>query len=80
MSRLSDASPLLGLAHERKGGVRVKIHVVTEVDGSDEQVDEWEADQATWITEPSGALVVFKRPNDQWAAYAPGQWLKVREV
>lgn len=65
---------------ERKGGVRVKLHVVTDVDGVDEKVEEWESPTATWITEPSGALVVFRRPNDQWAAYAPGQWLKVREV
>lgn len=58
----------------------MKLHVVTDVDGVDEKVEEWESPTATWITEPSGALVVFRRPNDQWAAYAPGQWLKVREV
>ena len=46
----------------------------------DEAVEEWEAEQVSFLTEPSGALVIFRRPNDQWAAYAPGCWLKIREA
>ncbi|MFT4125082.1 MAG: hypothetical protein QM662_02475 [Gordonia sp. (in: high G+C Gram-positive bacteria)] len=61
------------------------LHVVVGVrtnpaGGVDEDVEEWAAPEVSFLTEPSGALVIFRRPNDQWAAYAPGCWMKVREV
>ncbi|MGC5249465.1 hypothetical protein ACPXB3_21375 [Gordonia sp. DT219] len=64
----------------------MKLHVVTgtqpnpETGELDELVDEWESDQVTFLTEPSGSLVIFRSPNDQWAAYAPGHWMKIREA
>jgi len=63
----------------------VKLHVVTEIrrnpetDALDESVEEWESDQVSFLTEPSGALVIFRSRSEVWAAYAPGSWLKVRE-
>lgn len=57
------------------------IEVLTHIDSSgDECVDQWDAPRITFMTEPSGVLVVFKSPNVVWAAYAPGRWMKVREV
>lgn len=64
----------------------MKLHVVVdshrnpETGEMDEAVEEWEAEQASFLTEPSGALVIFRKPNDSWAAYAPGAWLKIREA
>lgn len=45
---------------------------------SEEVFDTFDGPEATWMTEPSGVLVIMERPGKLWAAYAPGQWLKVR--
>ncbi|ANA85219.1 hypothetical protein SEA_ENALISNAILO_11 [Gordonia phage EnalisNailo] len=61
------------------------IHVVTrsEVndDGQiDERADKYEGETATFDFEPSGVLVIYRKPSDLWAAYAPGQWERVQDV
>lgn len=57
------------------------IHVVVGFDDDgDEDVHEYQSPQASFVTETSGCLVVFFRPNDQWAAYAPGEWKRVRDA
>ncbi|QLF84151.1 hypothetical protein SEA_PYTHEAS_11 [Gordonia phage Pytheas] len=61
------------------------IHVITrsEVreDGQiDESADKYESDAATFDFEPSGVLIVYRKPSDLWAAYAPGQWKRVQDV
>lgn len=56
------------------------LHVVTGVDDKgEENYDEFTGPQVTFLTEPSGALVIFQKPNHTWAAYAPGQWRVVRD-
>lgn len=59
----------------------IEIVVGTEVNetGDVEDVfDSFDGPQVTWMTEPSGVLVIMQSPGRLWAAYAPGQWLKVR--
>ncbi|WP_188491999.1 hypothetical protein [Williamsia phyllosphaerae] len=46
----------------------------------DEQWHEFKSEHATWMTEPSGVLNIFRKPNDQWASYAPGEWKAVRDA
>lgn len=63
----------------------MKIEVVTGVeldldDSPEEVLDTFEGPQVSWITEPSGALVILKSPGQLWAAYAGGAWLKVRAL
>lgn len=72
------------LGHQLAGGERV-IEIVTgtelnESGDTDEVSDTFDGPQVSFITEPSGALVVFEAPNRPWAAYAPGEWKKVRNV
>ncbi len=40
-------------------------------------VDTYDGQAVTFMTEPSGALVIFERPNVPWAAYAPPSWKQV---
>lgn len=55
------------------------IEVVTNVDDSgEEDVDQFDGPEVVFMTEPSGALIVMQTPKIVWAAYAPGQWQKVR--
>jgi hypothetical protein len=58
------------------------IHVATTVncDGSVGSIDEFKGNHVSFMTEPSGVLVVFRRPADVWQAYAPGHWKVVRDV
>lgn len=65
------------------------IHVVTHVDTVvnddgemeiNEKWDEFTGEHAQWMTEPSGVVNVFKRPNHLWASYAPGSWKVVRSA
>lgn len=61
------------------------IEIVTGVElndrGEPEEVsDTFDGPQVSFMTEPSGALVVFRAPQRVWAAYAPGHWHKIREV
>lgn len=58
------------------------VHVVTTVncDGSAGSIDEFKSDHVSFVTEPSGVLVIFRRPDDIWQAYAPGHWKVVRDV
>ena len=37
----------------------------------------FEADKVEFITEPSGALVVFEAPARPWAAFGPGVWTRI---
>ncbi|WP_336790459.1 hypothetical protein [Gordonia malaquae] len=55
------------------------IEIVTGVDDSgEEDVDQFDGPEVTFMTEPSGALVIMKTPKTVWAAYAPGHWQRVR--
>ena len=56
------------------------IEIVTDVVDGEEAVDQFEGPQVTFVTEPSGALVVMLTPTTLWAAYAPGHWQKVRST
>lgn len=56
------------------------IEVVTGVEGGEELVDSFEGPQVSWVTEPSGVLVIMQSKTSVWAAYAPGSWLKVRSA
>ena len=56
------------------------LHVTTSVVGDDDVVDEYKGEAVGFMTEASGALVVYRRPNELWAAYAPGSWEVVRDV
>lgn len=57
------------------------IEIVTRVDEAGAAVvDTYDGRLVTFITEPSGVLVVFSAPGQVWAAYAPGEWKKVRDV
>lgn len=57
------------------------IEIVTHLDANGIEVaDTYDGPQTSFMTEPSGALVVFLSPGRAWAAYAPGHWQKVREV
>ncbi|AUH68519.1 MULTISPECIES: hypothetical protein [Gordonia] len=54
---------------------------VNEATGKLEEVyDTFDGPEVTWVTEPSGVLVVMERPGKLWVAYAPGSWQKVRSV
>lgn len=69
------------LVHQPKGGVgviEVVVGVEDGVDGPEDVFDTFDGPQASWVTEPSGVLVVFESPEKLWVAYAPGQWMKVR--
>ena len=55
------------------------LHVVTSVEAGEENYDVFEGPSVSFLTEPSGALVIFQRPNHMWAAYAPGKWEVVRD-
>ncbi|MFD0928123.1 hypothetical protein [Williamsia deligens] len=44
----------------------------------EEVIESFEADRATWMTEPSGVLNVYRGPNQVWSSYAPGSWKAVR--
>ena len=51
--------------------------VPNEETGSIADASSFEAPTAEFITEPSGALVVFEAPNKPWAAFGPGVWSRV---
>ena len=62
----------------------VAIEVVTgtavDIDGNPEDIyDTFVGPQVSFMTEPSGALVIFQTPGQAWAAYAPGHWIKIRD-
>lgn len=40
----------------------------------------FEGDKVEFITEPSGALVVFEAPAKPWAAFGPGVWSRIYRV
>lgn len=40
-------------------------------------VDSFDGPTVSYLTEPSGALVVFEGPQKEWAAYAAGVWTRV---
>lgn len=48
--------------------------LVTRDDGD---VDTYDGPSVTFMTEPSGALVIFERANVLWAAYSPTAWKQV---
>lgn len=59
----------------------IEVVVGTEVNehGETEDVfDTFDGPEVTWMTEPSGVLVIMQSPGKLWAAYAPDQWQKVR--
>lgn len=56
------------------------IEVVTRVEKGEDVVDTYDGPQVSFITEPSGVLVVFASPGKVWAAYAVGEWKKVRDA
>ncbi|MCH5645161.1 hypothetical protein [Gordonia sp. ABSL49_1] len=56
------------------------IEIVTGVNDDGAVLDTFDGPQVSFMTEPSGALVVFRSPGRVWSAYAPGHWRKVREV
>lgn len=45
-----------------------------------EFADEFPGEHVTFDFEPFGGLVVYRKPGQVWAAYAPGEWKKVRDV
>jgi hypothetical protein len=58
------------------------LYVVTGVVDGVPDGDRWEEGpgaRLSFVTEPSGVLCIFRRPNDLWAAYAPGAWRRVEE-
>lgn len=54
------------------------IEVVTAIADGEEVSDTYDGLQVSFMTEPSGALVVMNGRR-VWAAYAPGEWKKVRD-
>ena len=48
--------------------------LVTRDDGD---VDTYDGPAVSFMTEPSGALVIFERPNVLWAAYSATSWEQV---
>ncbi|MGO3325317.1 hypothetical protein [Gordonia sp. (in: high G+C Gram-positive bacteria)] len=59
--------------------IEVIVGTETNETGEVEDVfDSFDGPQVTWITEPSGVLVIMQSPGKLWVAYAPGQWQKVR--
>lgn len=54
--------------------------VPNEIGEPQEIVDTFDGPRASWMTEPSGVLVVMQSPSELWASYAPGAWLKVRSA
>lgn len=61
----------------------MRIEVVTGVEPNEETgeledvVDQYFGDEVSWITEPSGVLVVMSGAKP-WVAYAAGVWRRVR--
>lgn len=39
--------------------------------------DTFDGDTVSFVTEPSGALVIFQRPGEVWAAFGAGAWWQV---
>lgn len=60
--------------------IEVVVGVESGVDGPEDVFDAFDGPQASWVTEPSGVLVVMESPGKLWVAYAPGQWMKVRSA
>lgn len=59
--------------------IEIVTAVVPNTDGEPQElVDTFDGPRASWITEPSGVLVIMQSPSEQWASYAPGCWQKVR--
>lgn len=58
----------------------MKLHVITDIKGDDEVIDEFDGTSVSFMTEPSGVLMVFEKSSLPWAAYAPGSWRGVRRV
>ena len=53
--------------------MRITVALADSSDGD----DTYEGPACSFMTEPSGALVIFERPNLLWAAYAPSVWKQV---
>ena len=45
--------------------------------GSIADASSFEGDKAEFLTESSGALVVFEAPGKPWAAFGPGVWSRI---